>query len=40
MGGDPLALDDQAHQQMPGIDEVVAHPPRFAERDLDHLLDT
>src|SRR6266550_4322753 len=37
---DALALDEQAEEQVLCADVVVAHPPRFLERDLDDLLDT
>ncbi len=37
--GDALAFDEQAEQQVLGADVVVAHPARFLEGDLDHLLD-
>ena len=36
---DALALDEQAEKQVLCADVVVAHPPRFLERDLDDLLD-
>ena len=38
VGGDPLALDQQAEQQVLGADVVVAHPAGFLEGDLDDLL--
>ena len=37
-GGDPLALADQAEQQMLGADVVVAEPARLVDRELDHPL--
>ena len=39
VSGDALALDQQPKQQVLGADVVVAHPARFLEGDLDHLLD-
>src|SRR5215469_2033974 len=38
VGGDALALDQKAQQQVLGPDVVVTHAPRFLEGDLDHLL--
>ncbi len=40
MGGDALAFDQQPEEQVLCADIVVAHPARFLEGDLDHLLDT
>src|SRR5258706_12703362 len=39
VSGDPLALDDQAQENMRSVDLAVAHAARFLERKLDHLLD-
>src|SRR6266550_3425493 len=39
MSGNALALNQQSKQQVLGADVVVAHPARFLEGDLDHLLD-
>ena len=40
MCSDTVALDQQPQQQVLSADRVVAHPARFLEGELDHLLDT
>ena len=39
MGSDTLALEEHAEQQVLRAEVGIAHPPRFAEREVDDFLD-